>query len=196
MSWSVYDELIEFRAGASRAMGAWLVTGHLLAAASVLLAGLSASLLFLVALSLPWTLRAALRPLGRDTRAISWSVREGWARVGIRTNREPMELRGSSVVTNDAMFLHWDAGGKSWRIVLPRDAMQADDWRRMKVIVGFYQGRDRMRMAASIATRTGRTLKTAPGLSKWRLNSPGFRGACPDGHEKQRPVAGGEGPAR
>lgn len=196
MSWSVYDGRIEFRAGASRALGAWLVAGHLLAAVSLLLAGLPALLLLAVCLSLPFCLQTALRPLGRNTRALSWSAQEGWARVGIRSNREPMELRGSSVVTNDAMFLHWDAGGSSWRIVLPRDAMQADDWRRMRVIVGLYEGRDRMLMAASIATRTGRTLETAPGLSKWRLNSPGFRGACPDGHEKQRPVAGGEGPAR
>lgn len=195
MSWSVYDGPLEFRVGPSRGLAAWLVPGHLVIGLALLDAGLTWALpavpvAFLVAL------RRALDPLGRGTRAIRWSAARGWERVGISTNRERMELRGTSVVTNVALFLHWKVSGTTWRIVLPRDAVRADDWRRMRVIVGLYEGRDRMPPAAGIATPAGRTSGTAPGLSEWRMDSPGFRGACPNGRERQRPVAGREGPAR
>ena len=194
MSWNVYDGPLEFRAGPSRGLAAWLALGHLLIALAVLGAGLP-WMLPAVPVSFLWALRHALRPLGPGVHALGWSVARGWQRVGVRTNRECMELRGTSVVTNFAMFLHWDVGGATWRIVLPRDAMRADDWRRMRVIIGLHEGRDRMPTAAGIATPAGRTSGTAPGLSEWRMDSPGFRGACPNGREKQRPVAGRKGPA-
>jgi hypothetical protein len=196
VSWSVYDGLLEFRAGPSRNLAAWLVLAHLLCATALLHAGLPATLIAGLAASLPWTLRRALRPLGRRVRAIAWSPERGWERIGVGTNRERMELRGSSVVTNGAMFLHWDVGHATWRVLLPRDAMAPDDWRRMRVIVGFFEGRDRMSEAAGFATPAGRTSGTAPGLSEWRMDSPGFRGAGPNGRKEQRPVAGREGPAR
>ena len=196
MSWSPYDGLLEFRIGPSRALAAWLALGHVLIALAVLLAGWPAVALILPAISLPLCLRRALAPLGWDARALAWSSARGWERIGIRSNRESMELRGSSVVTNAAMFLHWDIGGLTWRIVLPRDSLRPADWRRMRVIAGLHEGRDRMPAAAGFATPAGRTLGTAPGLSEWRMDSPGYRGACPDGHEEQRPVAGREGPAR
>jgi hypothetical protein len=195
MSWSVYDEPIEFRVGPSRGLGAWLALGHLLAATAVLLAGLPAGVLLVVLVSFPLALRSALRPLGAGVRTIVWSPAQGWERVLVSSNRECMELRPSSVVTNGAMFLHWDDGQEAWRVLVPRDAMHSDDWRRMRVIVGLYEVRDRMPAAAGFATLAGRTSRTAPGLSEWRMDSPGFRGACPDGHEEQRPVAGREGPA-
>lgn len=195
MSWSVYDGRIEFHATASRLLASWLAFGHLLAAFAVLYAGMHSLLLPAILFSLLFSLRKALRPLGPGMRCVAWSAATGWERVHVSTNRESMELRGSSVVTNAAMFLHWEVGGSTWRVLLPRDAMQADEWRRMRVIVGFYEGRDRMPLAAGIATRAGRTLGAAPGLPEWRMDSPGFRGACPDGHKKQRPGAGREGPA-
>jgi hypothetical protein len=196
VSWSVYDGPLEFSVHPSRALGAFQALGHLLIAVAVLVAGLPLLLLLPVFVSCLLGVRLALWPLGRRVRAIAWTRAGGWERVLISTNRERMELRGSSVVTNGAMFLHWDDGRKTWRVVLPRDAMHPDDWRRMTVIVGLYEVRDRMPAAAGIATPAGRTSGTAPGLSEWRMDSPGFRGACPDGHKEQRPVAGREGPAR
>jgi hypothetical protein len=195
MSWSVYDSQIEFRAGASRSLAAWSTLAHCLAGAAVFAAGLHAALLIPILVSLAFALARARRPLGRDTAALRWSAVDGWERVGVGTLREAIELRGSSVVTPGAMFLHWTTRRSAWRVVLPRDAMHPEDWRRMRVIVGLHEGRARMPAAAAIATPAGRTLRTAPGLSEWRRDSPGFRGACPDGHEKQRPVAGREGPA-
>ena len=195
MSWSVYDGLLEFRVGPSRGLAAWLALGHLLVGAALPAAGLI-WLLPVVPLSFLHALRRALRPLGPGIRALGWSAAHGWERIGVGTNREAMELRASSVVTNGAMFLHWDLGGATWRIVLPRDAMRPEDWRRMTVIVGLHEGRDRMPTAAEIATLAGRTSGTAPGLSEWRWDTPGFRGAGPHGREKQRPVAGRKGPAR
>jgi hypothetical protein len=194
--WSPYDGLLEFRVGTSRELGACVVLGHLLSAVAVIAAGLHALLLIPVLGSLVLALRTALAPLGRQVHAISWSPARGWERVMVSSSRESMELRGSSVVTNRAMFLHWDVGQATWHIVVPKDAMHTDDWRRMRVIVGLCEGRDRMPAAAHFAALAGRTSSTAPGLTEWRMDSPGFRGACPDGHEKQRPVAGREGPAR
>lgn len=173
MSWSVYDELIEFRAGPSRALASWLALGHLLAALSIHLSVLPAALLLAVVASLPWSLRRAVRPLGSRYSALAWSAAAGWQRVGIGTYREGMELGGSSVVTKSAVFLHFDCGGETWRVVLPRDSMNASDWRRMMVIVGLYEGRARMPAAIP----------------------HGVRGARPHGHEKQRPAAGRKGPA-
>lgn len=195
MSWSPYDGRLEFRVAPSRGLAALCLSGHLLAGLAIGLAGLGAWLLAPLGLSLYLALRMAWQPLGRGTLAIAWSAAGGWARVGLSSNREAMELRGSSVVTNAAMFLHWEAAGATWRILLCRDAMQSDDWRRMRVIAGLYEGRARMPAAASIATPTGRTLGSAPGQTEWRMDSPGFRGARPDGHEEQRPAAGREGPA-
>lgn len=196
MSWSVYDGPLEFRVGPSRGLGAYVALGHLLAAVAVLAAGLPATVLIAVLASCLLALRRALRPLGRNVRAIAWNAAFGWERIVVSTDREKMELRRSSVVTNGAMFMHWQVGHEAWRVLLPRDSMCADDWRRMRVIVGLHEGRDRMPAAEGIATPAGRTSGTAPGLSEWRKDSPGFRGACPDGHEEQRPVAGREGPAR
>ena len=173
MSWSVYDELIEFRPGASRALASWLALGHVLAGTAVLAAGLPAALLLAVAAAFPFSLRRAVRPLGRGVAALLWSARDGWQRAGISTIRDTMELRGSSVVTNAAVFLHFELDGVAWRVMLARDSMHKDDWRRMKVIVGLHEGRDRM-----------------PGAL-----TPEFRGAPPHGHEEQRPAAGREGPA-
>jgi hypothetical protein len=196
VSWSVYDGPLEFRAGPSRGLAAWLVLGHLLAAGAALAAGLPVSIASTALAWLPFSLRRALRPLGPDAIAIGWSAAGGWQRIGLENHRQPMELHPGSVVTNGAMFLHWTVCGSSWRIVLPHDAMRPDDWRRMKVIFDLHDGQDRMKEAACIATRTGRTSTTAPGLQEWRMDSPGFRGACPNGHKKQRPVAGRKGPAR
>jgi hypothetical protein len=173
VSWSVYDELIEFRPGASRALASWLALGHILAACAVRLTVLPAALVPVVLFSLPWSLRRAARPLGRGVLALAWSAREGWQRVRIGNIRDSMELRGSSVVTNAAVFLHFDCGGAVWRVLLPRDSMSNDEWRRMKVIVGLHGGRARMPAAIG----------------------PGVRGARPHGHEEQRPAAGREGPA-
>ena len=196
MSWSVYDGPLEFRAGPSRGLAAWLAFGHLAAALAALVAGLHPLVLLPVAVSFLAGLRRALRPLGRGVRAIGWSMARGWERLGVGTNRYPMELQGTSVVTNGALFMHWSDGRATWRAVLPRDAMHPDDWRRLKVIVGFHEGRDRMPAAAGFAARAGRTSGSAPGLQEWRMDLPGFRGACPHGHKKQRPVAGRKGPAR
>lgn len=196
MSWSVYDGPLEFRVGPSRSLGSWLALGHLLAAAALLYADLPAVGLAIVALSLCVALRRASAPLGIEVRAIGWSAADGWTRIGISHDPRPMELRPSSVVTTCAMFLHWDDGISTWRVVLPRDAMHPEDWRRMTVIARLYEGQDRMLTAAVIATPAGRTSRTAPGLPEWRMDSPGFRGACPNGHEEQRPVAGRESPAR
>jgi hypothetical protein len=195
VSWSPYDGEIEFRVGPSRALSAWLLLGHLLCAAAVLGTALPDVLLGVVIVSWLRGLRTALAPLGTGVRAIAWSEARGWQRIGVGSNRDAMELRGSSVVTNGAMFLHWDDGCATRRVILARDAMHPDDWRRMRVIVGLWQGRARMPAAAAIATPAGRTSGTAPGLSEWRMDSPGFRGACPDGHEEQRPDSGREGPA-
>lgn len=196
MSWSVYDESLEFHAGPSRSLAAWMALGHLLAGVAALAAGLPLLVLAPVLASLLIGLRRALRPLGAGVRAIGWSAAGGWQRIGLGTNRDGMELRPSSVVTNSALFMHWDDGCSTWRILLPRDAMHADDWRRMRVIVGLYQGRDRMPAAAGFVTSAGRTSSTAPGLQQWRMDLPGFRGAGPHGHEKQRPIAGRKSPAR
>jgi len=196
VSWSAYGGPLEFPVGPSRALGAWIALGHLLATGGVLGAGLHPATLIPVLVSFALALRTALHPLGPGVRAIAWCPARGWERILVSSNREQMELRASSVVTTGAMFLHWDACGQAWRVLLPRDAMCSVDWRRMSVIVGLYDGRDRMPAAAGFATPAGRTSGTAPGLSEWRMDSPGFRGACPDGHEKQRPVAGREGPAR
>jgi len=163
MSWSVYDGLIEFRVGPSRSLAAWLALSHLLAAAAVL-SVLHPVVLLPVLLSLFLGLRRALRPLGPGVLALRWSAVRGWERIGVGTNRRDMELRDTSVVTNLALFLHWDDGRAPWRVVLPRDAMHPEDWRRMRVIVGLYEGRDRMPTAAGIATPAGRTSGTAPGL--------------------------------
>ena len=173
MSWSVYDELIEFRPGASRALASWLALGHFLAACAIQLSVLPVGLLAAVLAGLPWSLRRALRPLGRSVAALAWSARNGWERIRIGNIRESMELRGSSVVTNAAMVLHFDCGGAVWRVLLPRDSMSNDEWRRMRVIVGLDGGRARMPAAIG----------------------PGVRGAPPHGHEEQRPAAGREGPA-
>lgn len=196
MSWNIYDGLIKFRTGPSRALGAWSTLGHLLLALSVLEARLPLVLLLPVLFAWLGVLRRALQPLGPGVAALAWSRARGWERIGLGTNRESMELRGSSVVTNGAMFLHWQLGGSVWRVLLMRDSMPPDDWRRMKVIVGLDEGRARMPAAARFATPAGRTSGTAPGHTEWRMDSPGFRGAGPNGHEKQRPVAGREGPAR
>jgi hypothetical protein len=196
VSLSPYDERLEFAVGASRELAALVVLGHLLAAIAVTAAGLHPGLLIGVLFSFVFALGTVLDPLGRRVASIAWSPCRGWERVLVSTKRENMELRGSSVVTNRAMFLHWDVGQRTWRIVVPKDAMHTDDWRRMRVIVGLCEGRDRMPAAAHFAALAGRTSSTAPGLTEWRMDSPGFRGACPDGHEKQRPVAGREGPAR
>ena len=196
MSWSVYDGPIEFRAGPSRELGAYLVLGHVLCACALFEAGLSPFFLAPVVACFAMALGSAIRPLGRHVRGLAWSPVHGWERVLVSSNRESMELRGSSVVTNRAMFLHWNHGGRTWRVLLPRDALDPDDWRRMTVIVGLYEVRDRMPAAAGFATPAGRTSGTAPGLCEWRMDSPGFRGACPNGHKEQRPVAGREGPAR
>jgi hypothetical protein len=196
VSWSVYDGRLEFRAGPSRALGSWVALGHLLACVAVVSAGLSLLVLLPVVVSLVLGLRGALRPLGLRVCAIAWDPVHGWERVLVGSYRERMELRGSSVVTIRAMFLHWQVGEDTWKVLLSKDAMHPDDWRRMRVIVGLYEGRDRMPAAVSFATRAGRTSGSAPGLSEWRMDSPGFRGAGPNGHEKQRPVAGREGPAR
>lgn len=192
---SVYDSRIEFRAGPSRELAARLVLAHFLAALAIGLAGLPGALLLLLFLSLLHSLRRALRPLGR-AQALAWSAAGGWERIGVGNYRESMELRPSSVVTNGAMFLHWQVGRRRWRILLCEDSMHADDWRRMQVIVGLYEGRDRMAAAAADVTLAGKTTGTAPGLVEWRMDSPGFRGACPHGHKEQRPVAGRKGPAR
>jgi hypothetical protein len=173
VSWSAYDDLIEFRPGASRALASWLALGHLAAAVSVAASGLPLALLLAVAAGFPLSLRRAMRPLGPGVQALRWSVRDGWQRLGVSNIRDNMELRGSSVVTNAAVFLHFELGSSAWRVVLPRDTMHEDEWRRMKVIVGLHEGRDRMLAALE----------------------PGFRGAPPHGHEEQRPAAGREGPA-
>lgn len=173
MSWSAYDELIEFRPGASRALASWLALGHLFAAGAIFLSVLPTGLLLAVMAGLPWSLRRAIRPLGRGVAALAWSLDEGWQRVGIGDIREDMELRGSSVVTKSAVFLHFDCCGAVWRVLLPRDSMDSDNWRRMMVIVGWYEGR--ARMPAAIPS--------------------GFRGTRPHGHEEQRPAAGRKGPA-
>lgn len=196
MSWSVYDGPLEFRVGPSRALGAWLALGHLLAATALLWTELPPASLLIVAISLCVALRRASAPLGTDVLAIGWSAADGWTRIGISHDPLVMELRSSSVVTSCAMFLHWDDGVSTWRVVLPVDAMHPDDWRRMTVIARLYEGQDRMLTAEVIATPAGRTSRTAPGLPEWRMDSPGFRGACPHGHEEQRPVAGRESPAR
>lgn len=196
MSWSVYDGVLEFRAGPSRSLAAWLAAGHMLAVAAIAVAGLPLVTVAAVAISFAAAMPRAFRPLGGTACALAWSAAGGWERVGIGSIREKLELRSTSVVTNAAMFLHWDDGHSPWRVVLPRDAMHPDDWRRMKVIVGLHNDRDRMSPAADFAARTGRTSRTAPGLFEWRRDLPGIRGACPDGREKQRPVAGRKGPAR
>jgi hypothetical protein len=195
VSWSVYDGQLEFRPRPSRSLASWVLLGHLLAGFAALTAGLPGWLLLPVLLSLRLAIRRALRPLGPGVRALCWSRARGWERLGAGTSRVPVELRDSSAVTTGAMFLHWQDERGPWRVVLLRDSMHPDDWRRMHVIVGLHEGRARMPAAAAIATRAGRTLRTAPGLSEWRMDSPGFRGACPNGREKQRPVAGREGPA-
>ena len=196
MSWSVYDGPLEFQAGPSRSLGAYAALGHLCVAGAIFAAGLPPILLIAVLFSLARAIATARRPLGARVRCIAWSAACGWERVHVSGNREAMELRGSSVVTNGAMFLHWDTGQGRWRVVVPRDALGPDAWRRKRVIVGLHEGRDRMPAAEGIATPAGRTTGTAPGLCEWRMDSPGFRGTRPDGHEKQRPVAGREGPAR
>jgi hypothetical protein len=173
MSWSVYDELIEFRPGASRALASWLALGYICAACAVQLSLLPAGLLLALLAGLPWSLRQALEPLGPGTIALAWSAADGWQRARIGDIRESVELTGTSVVTNAAVFLHFDRGGTVWRVLLPRDAMSKDEWRRMKVIVGLHGGRARMPAAIT----------------------PGVRGARPHGHEEQRPAAGREGPA-
>lgn len=196
MYWSPYDERLEFRIGASRELAALVTLGHLLSGVAVMAAGLHPALLTWVFFSFVLALRTALKPLGHGVIAIAWSPTRGWERVLAGRSSENMELRRSSVVTNRAMFLHWDAGQVVWRVIVPRDAMRTDDWRRMRVIVGLCEGRDKMPTAAQFAAPAGRTSSTAPGLPEWRKDSPGFRGACPDGQKKQRPVAGREGPAR
>jgi hypothetical protein len=195
MSWSAFDGPLEFHPGPSRALASWVLLGHLLAAVAVLVAGLHFALLVLVLASLLKSLDRALRPLGNRVQAIGWSRQGGWKQIDRTGTRAPMELQASSVVTPGALFLHWTDSRGSRKAVIMQDAMRADDWRRMRVIVGLGEGRARMPTAAAVATPTGRTFRTAPGLWEWRMDSPGFRGACPYGREKQRPVAGREGPA-
>jgi hypothetical protein len=195
MSWSVFDGPLEFRPRPSRRLASWVLVGHFLAGVAALAAGLHPSCLILVFASLLKSLDRALRPLGSGLQAIGWSRRGGWELIDSTGAREPMELQATSVVTPGALFLHWTESRGSRRAVILQDAMRADDWRRMRVIVGLGEGRARMPTAAAVATPTGRTFRTAPGLWEWRMDSPGFRGACPNGHEKQRPVAGREGPA-
>jgi hypothetical protein len=145
VSWSVYDGPLEFRVGPSRSLAAWLTLGHLLAAGAALAAGLPVSIATLVLACLPFSLPRALRPLGSTAIAIGWSAAGGWQRIQPGNRRQPMELHPGSVVTNGALFVHWTVCGSSWRVVLPRDAMHPDDWRRMKVIFDLHDGRDRTR---------------------------------------------------
>lgn len=170
---SVYDELIEFRPGASRALASWLAAGHLLAGLAILVSALPPACLWLLPVSLCCALRRALRPCGRGVAGLAWHADTGWVRLGIGNIRDNMELRGSSVVTKSAMFLHFDLGGAAWRVLLPRDALTADEWRRIRVITVLHDGRDRMPAAFT----------------------PVFRGARPNGHQEQRPAAGRKGPA-
>jgi hypothetical protein len=170
---SVYDELIEFRPGASRALASWLAAGHLLAALAILVSALPAWCLLGLPPSLCCALQRALHPCGRHVRGLGWHADTGWVRLGIGNIRDSMELRGSSVVTNAAMFLHFDLGGATWRVLLPRDTLTTDEWRRMRVITVLHEGRDRMPAAFT----------------------PAFRGARPNGHQEQRPAAGRKGPA-
>ncbi|WP_370520590.1 protein YgfX [Thioalkalivibrio sp. XN279] len=173
MSLSAYDELIEFRPGASRALASWLAAGHFLAGVAILVSALPAWCLLLLPLSLCCALRHALRPCGRGVRGLAWRADTGWARLGIGDIRDSMELRGTSVVTKSAVFMHFDLGGAAWRVLLPRDALTTDEWRRMRVITALHEGRDRMPAALT----------------------PAFRGARPNGHQEQRPAAGRKGPA-
>ena len=173
MSLSVYDELIEFRPGASRALASWVAAGHLLAGAAVLVSALPGWCLLALPLSLCCALRRALHPCGQRVGGLAWREDTGWVRLGIGNIRDSMELRGTSVVTKSAMFMHFDLGGAAWRVLLPRDALTTDEWRRMRVITALHDGRDRMPTALM----------------------PAFRGARPNGHQEQRPAAGRKGPA-
>ena len=173
MSLSVYDELIEFRPGASRALASWVAVGHLLAGGAILVSALPGWWLLALPLSLCHALRRALHPCGQGVRGLAWHNDTGWVRLGIGNIRDSMELRGTSVVTKSAMFMHFDLGGAAWRVLLPRDALTTEEWRRMRVITALHDGRDRMPAAFT----------------------PAFRGARPNGHQEQRPAAGRKGPA-
>jgi len=133
-----YASVAEFRPKASRALGAWVVAAHGLAAFSLLSAGFPPSAALLVAACAAFTLRRALRPLGRHVRCITWSPARGWARRTDSHPYIPMELAPSSVVTRVALFLHWRDERGVWRVLIPRDSLGEDDYRRLRVLARFH----------------------------------------------------------
>ena len=142
MPWPVYStpyaSVAEFRPQASRALAAWTVAAHGLAALSLAVSGFPAAAGLLVIAVVPFSLRRALRPLGPDVRCIIWSPAGGWARRSVSHQYIPMELAPSSVVTRVAIFLHWRDDRGVWRVLIPRDSLDEDDYRRLRVLARFH----------------------------------------------------------
>lgn len=135
---SPYASALEFRPRSSRALAAWLLAGHALAAACLAAAGAGATPVLLVLACLPLSLRRAIAPLGRGVERLTWSPRAGWAREDARGQYFPMELQPGSVVTNAALFLHWRDEEGAWRVLLPADSLDGEAWRRMRVLARFH----------------------------------------------------------
>lgn len=142
MPWPVYStpyaSVAEFRPKPSRSLAAWTVAAHALAALSLAGSGFPAAAGLLVIAVVPFALRRALRPLGPDVRCIIWSPARGWARRSVSHQYIPMELAPSSVVTRVAIFLHWRDDRGVWRVLIPRDSLDEDDYRRLRVLARFH----------------------------------------------------------
>lgn len=133
-----YASVAEFRPRASRALAAWIVATHALAALCLVWSGFPAAAGLLVVASVPFALRRAARPLGPDVHCITWSPARGWARRSASHQYIPMELASSSVVTRFAIFLHWREERGVWRVLVPRDSLDEDHYRRLRVLARFH----------------------------------------------------------
>lgn len=135
---SPFATSLSFRPLPSRWLAAWIVLTHGLAATCLVAVGLGWPAAPLAVAVIPLSLARAFRPLGPDVHCITWSPARGWGRESDRGEYFPMELKGSSVVTNAALFLHWTDRQGAWRVLVPADSLDDECFRRLKVLVRFH----------------------------------------------------------
>lgn len=140
MYWSKYDGPLEFRPVPSGALAAWMVLGHGLALAAVLAAGRAVAAALVLG-SLLATAARIYRPLGHGCRALRFERRAGWRAVGTAGEPRPIHLAGASVVTRGAVFLRWREGRVRGGGLLMADSLGEEDWRRLRVLLRFHDGR-------------------------------------------------------
>ena len=137
MSWNCYAGPLDFEPLASRELASWCVLAHGLAVAAALSCGQGMVAALLVLAAFAHSLRRAIRPLGPGVVRLRFTLRIGWERELAHGVRIPMELADSTVVTRAVVFLHWRTGGSSYRAMILRDSLSADDWRRLRVLARF-----------------------------------------------------------